>query len=97
MTFVKGQSGNPAGKPPGIIGEKTKERLNRARRMLEIIESRKDFEKLLDHLKPRELITLWKDLVEYDAPKLARTEICDPEGNAVTINVRLQSDGSEEV
>ena len=88
--FKPGQSGNPAGRRPGALNERTKEQRSRVRKLIEKIESHKNFDRMLDYLKPHELSSLYRDLMEYESPKLRRTEFSDSDGNAVVINVIAQ-------
>ena len=81
--FVKGKSGNPAGKKKGTLAKKTIEALNRIDKVLNALD-----ETILDDLKamrPAERAALFKDLLEYRNPKLARTELTGEGGEAIKI------------
>lgn len=72
--FVKGQSGNPNGRPVGAEDKKTtrfKQALN------ELLESQAD--KMVEWLEqiddPKQRFDVLKDFAEYIHPKLARSEI----------------------
>lgn len=78
MTFKKGQSGCPTGKPKGTLSPKTKawEELGEyianagARRYL----------KALEQLNDAEYVNRFEHVLEYFKPKLARSEVSGPNG-----------------
>jgi hypothetical protein len=90
MTFIKGQSGNPNGKPKGAIRKETsrfKEALNN---LLE--QSSDNMIAWLEEIdNPQARFGVLKDFAEYIHPKLARTEIqpLDDEGNKTSWNVSI--------
>ena len=93
MTFIKGKSGNPGGREAGSVSKKT---LILKTFTETIIEGRMDrFNDELDKLEGRAYVDAFLSLLEYVKPRLARTELSDSEGNAVTINVRVQSDNEK--
>lgn len=62
------------GRQPGSLNKKTAEELDRAGRVLDIIESN-HLEKDIKALSPNQRMMLYADMMEYKAPKLARTTI----------------------
>jgi|TARA_R100001530_G_scaffold73484_1_gene51818 hypothetical protein len=72
MVFVKGQSGNPAGKPKGAKSEKTK-----AWEKLGYYIANEGAQKYLEYLEecePEEYMKRFESTLEYFKPKLARNQ-----------------------
>lgn len=71
--FKKGQSGNPEGKPRGLKNKKTREVLARIDEIMVLLDE--TFESDIKKLSPTQKIKIRVDLLEYQIPKLMRTEI----------------------
>lgn len=77
MSFRKGRSGNPNGRPPGTKDRATKELRDRVKALLE-----NQFDRIvadLESLEPRDRVNAWLKLLEYSLPKLQRSEIIQDE------------------
>jgi len=61
------------GRAKGTLNRKTAEEMDRAGRVLRLIES-KYLEKDIAKLTPGQRMQLYADMMEYKAPKLSRTE-----------------------
>jgi hypothetical protein len=83
-----GMTNNPNGRPKGTVNKRTAEHLDRALIMLRAIEALPRWTEILNEASNKELLELWKDLVEYTQPKLARTQHTDGEGAPLVITVR---------
>ncbi len=73
MPFVKGESGNPNGRPKGSENKSSQLLRERISTLLE-----DQYEFVLEdikQLKPKERVDAWLKLLEYAVPKLQRTEI----------------------
>lgn len=72
MPFEKGKSGNPNGKPAGILSEKTKQ-WNELKDSIVTIHAER-FNSILATLEDEKFIDSYVKILEYFQPKLARTE-----------------------
>ena len=75
MTFVKGKSGNPKGKPKGALGIKTKQWEEFGRQLLE--ENTETAAKIInDSAKqsPERFMAYYFQLIEYFKPRQSRVE-----------------------
>lgn len=88
MSFQKGKSGNPNGRPGGALNKKTIEQSNRAQALLEEIEAQPDFKDMVKNMSQEKRAALYVALLEYDLPKKARVEHTDGEGGPIVITVR---------
>lgn len=76
MPFKKGQSGNPQGKPKGLISKAT---ANRREFIKNLLDNEQD--NIIDALQktrtrfPNLYLNIISDFMEFDTPKLSRTEI----------------------
>lgn len=61
------------GRKKGSINKKTAEVLDRAERVLQLIET-KYLDEDIEKLSPAQRMTLYSDMMEYKAPKLSRIE-----------------------
>ena len=73
MTFVKGKSGNPKGKPTGAKNKRTEQWELFSDWMMS--EGLIRFREEMGKLRGKDYVITVKDLLEYFQPKLARTEI----------------------
>ncbi len=79
MPFQKGHK-RYGGKEPGTKNKKTIEELDRAARVLQLIES-KYLEDDIKALSSNQRMLLYADMMEYKAPKLSRTTIVGDKDN----------------
>lgn len=82
MSFKKGQNNNRKGK----LNKRTVETLKRAERMLLLLDETIDQD--IYSLEPKERAILWKDLLEYTQPKLARVESEVSITTPLTVNIK---------
>ncbi len=61
------------GRQKGVVNKKTAQEIDRADRVLNLIES-KYLEKDITKLTPGQRMSLYADMMEYKAPKLSRVE-----------------------
>ena len=83
-----GTVNNPNGRPKGALNKRTVEHMSRASQLIERMENHPKFATMLDSLSEKEFAALYKDVLEYMEPKLARTEHTDGEGGPLVITVR---------
>lgn len=95
MPFKPGQSGNPAGRKAGSVGERSKENLTRAVKFIKMIESHPKFDQVMLSLEPFQLARLYKDMIEFIEPRLSRVQHTDPDGNTVQINVNVRANTNQ--
>jgi hypothetical protein len=74
------------GRQAGSLNKKTIEEIDRAARVLNLIES-KYLEKDIAQLSPNQRMLLYADMMEYKAPKLSRTTIEGNADNPVAVNM----------
>jgi hypothetical protein len=90
MTFVKGKSGNPSGKPVGAINGTTKDA--RAAIAMFVDKNVHRLEGWLDKVaetNPQKAFELFQSVVEYHVPKLARVDNTSSDGSmnkTITVN-----------
>jgi hypothetical protein len=86
--FRKGQSGNPNGKPKGVLSKKTKEQMTRSQQLIELIEAHPKWKTILDDMSPKEMREWHSELMEYREAKLSRVEHDHGEGQKTIILVQ---------
>lgn len=106
MTFVKGQSGNPAGKPKGTVNKTTSKIRDAISAALD--QHAGNLGEWLDEVAngrlvngvritpgdKKEAIECYNKLAEYAIPKLARTEhVGDDQGGPMTFIMKWGGDG----
>lgn len=74
------------GRSKGTPNKKTADVIDRASRILELIES-KYLENDIKKLTSSQRMVLYADMLEYKAPKLSRTEIAGGTSNELTIKI----------
>ncbi len=82
------------GRKKGTPNKKTAEEIDRATRVLEIIES-EYLEKDIKALTPSQRMTLYADMMEYKVPKLSRTELRGGTKDEIVIRVVRSHNKSE--
>lgn len=80
MTFRKGQSGNPQGRPKGAAGKRTKRIAENVARLLESMEEQVKDDLL--QLEPNERVKAYTSLLSYAIPKQA----------TITAEAKIQSE-----
>lgn len=75
------------GRKKGSINRKTAEEMDRAGRVLDLIES-KYLEKDIKDLSAHQRMMLYSDMMEYKAPKLSRQTVDAGEGTKVKIVIK---------
>lgn len=85
--FIKGESGNITGKPPGLKSKKTLILETFAQTIVE--GGMKRFREELNKLEGKEFIAAYMTLFEYVKPKLQRTELTGLNG-PVVIEVKVK-------
>jgi hypothetical protein len=91
MAFKKGQSGNPNGRPRGIVSPQTSRFKAAVNHLLE--ESADSMIKWLEQIEdPKDRFDILHKFGEYVIPKLARTDmsVSGPDGEPVSIMVGFQ-------
>jgi hypothetical protein len=83
------------GRQKGSINKKTKEALDRAERVLGLIES-KYLTNDIKQLSSSQRMTLYSDMLEYRLPKLSRAEV-KTENTNFNYNVELSKDEVKEI
>ena len=83
------------GRQKGSINRKTKDVIDRAERVLTLIESNY-LEKDIAKLSPYQRMLMYSDMMEYKAPKLSRTEV-KSENTNLNYNVELSKDEVKEI
>jgi len=84
MAFKKG---NKLGKSrKGKLNKRTVETLKRAEKLLCKLDETIEVD--IDSLEPKERANLWKDLLEYTQPKLARIESDVNVATTLTVNIK---------
>lgn len=78
------------GRTKGSINKKTAEELDRAGRVLELIES-KYLKSDIAKLSPHQRMVLYSDMMEYKAPKLQRTTHVGDEENPIAHKFSLDN------
>lgn len=91
MKFVKGQSGNPAGKPKGP--HKATARLKEA--LTRFTDDNADrlqgwLDEIAERDGPQAAFKCFSDLIEYSMPKLARTELTGRDGAPMETVTRVE-------
>lgn len=87
MSFEKGKSGNPEGRPKGAANKETKTLRERLNSLLDA-----NFEQLQDDLKSltaKERIEAYTKLLEYCLPRLGKTEIDQKKINSPDVRVYI--------
>lgn len=74
------------GRTKGTLNRKTAEEIDRATRVLELIES-EYLEADIKKLTPAQRMILYSDMMEYKVPKLSRTELKGGTKDEITIRV----------
>lgn len=74
------------GRQAGSLNKKTVEEIDRAGRVLDLIES-KYLDKDIAKLSANQRMLLYSDMMEYKAPKLSRTTLAGDPENPVAVNV----------
>ena len=91
MTFIKGASGNPNGRPIGAKGKKTEMWNEMKDFMMEngMKAYKNKLQEMLESDNPiifMEAMKRFEALLEYFAPKLARTTLANDEYNPIDMN-----------
>jgi len=86
MAAPKGHPKYGGGRKKGQLNKKTKEQIDRAERILQLIESQ-FLEQDIAKLSPNTRTSLYRDILEYRQPKLARIEHTGKDGEALTRQV----------
>lgn len=76
------------GRKKGTPNRKTAEEIDRAGRVLALIES-KYLTKDIGKLTPNQRMMLYADMMEYKAPKLSRTTVVGDPDNPIAMHVEL--------
>ena len=86
MTFIKGKSGNPTGRPKGAEGRVTKEAKNLFKDFISNNQEnlQTDYDKLRRKHPERALEVLMR-VAEFVYPKLSRTAVTDGDGNKLFV------------
>lgn len=82
------------GRSKGTPNKKTADVIDRATRVLELIESQY-LEKDIKALTPGQRMTLYADMMEYKVPKLSRTELQGGTKNEIVIRVIRSANKTE--
>jgi len=82
------------GRTKGTPNKKTADVIDRATRILELIES-KYLENDIKKLTPGQRMILYSDMLEYKAPKLSRTELTGGTSNELIIKIVRSRNKSE--
>ena len=82
------------GRTKGTVNKKTADVIDRATRVLELIESQY-LEKDIKALTPGQRMILYSDMMEYKVPKLSRTELQGGTKNEMIIRVIRSSNKDE--
>lgn len=88
--FVKGKSGNPAGRKPGTPNRTTSEAKEVALAFLNR-RSPQELDALWEAAKaedPGKALAMWFNALEFAMPKLARTEHVGQDGGPVVFTIR---------
>jgi hypothetical protein len=95
VKYQKGQSGNPDGRPKGP-SKSTKNAKEAIGRFVDGNADRLNqwLEEIYQKDGPKAAFNCFSDLVEYHVPKLARTVITGPDGQApsISVNVNVKHD-----
>lgn len=97
MAFKKGEVTNPTGRAKGVANKAT----TKVREAIAVFADA-NVEKLqgwLDRVAtddPKSAITLYKDIIEYHIPKLARTEVSGVDGEAIPLNLEVTFIGAHD-
>jgi Cdc6-like AAA superfamily ATPase len=81
------------GRKKGSINKKSAEEIDRAGRVLDLIES-KYLEKDIKDLSAHQRMMLYADMMEYKAPKLSRQTVDAGEGTTVKITIKKKSNAT---
>lgn len=96
MPFKKGASGNPNGKVPGTVTQKTKTWTTFADYCMN--GGLEKFKKEFEGLKGKQFVDAFLTLLEYHKPKLQRTTVVGDEQNPIQLNASVDvtklSDGA---
>lgn len=74
------------GRRKGSLNKKTLEEIDRAGRVLDIIES-KYLEKDITKLTPNQRMMLYADMMEYKAPKLSRMTVAGDKDSPIEMKI----------
>ena len=94
MPFNKGQSGNPSGRSKGAKNKFNVERQERLNQVLTMLES--GIERYIAKLSAKDRVWLWKELLEYQLPKMQRMSFeLDAECNGSIVKIYMPDNGRD--